>query len=125
MEVQLGRHAIPTTVEVSTVLPSAVGSFLIAEDSTVLHPVKAGTTVATERGEETIMGYAWLPVVKWPYATMQRFAVLPRPICRIGGGQGAFLLRNREISAPQFTYVDSRAPFFTTVLVLDTLQYLT
>ena len=56
MEIQLGRHAIPTTVDVSTVLPSAVGSFLIAEDSTVLHPVRAGTTVATERGEETIVG---------------------------------------------------------------------
>ena len=56
---------------------------------------------------------------------MQRFAVLPRPICRIGGSQGALLLRNREISARQFTYVDSRAPFYTTVLVVDTLRYLT
>ena len=124
MEVLLGRRAIPISLEVSTVLPSVISVSLIAEDGTVLHPAAPGTTVTMERGQEAVIGYAWLHVVKCPYTTIHRFAVLSRPICRIGSPLASYLLRSREVSGRKFTYADSSSPFYTTVLVIDTLRYL-
>ena len=125
MEVLLGRRAIPVSLEMSTVLPSAISEAPIAEDGAVIHPAAPGTTTATERGQEAVLGYAWLHVVKWPYSRLHRFSVIGRPICRLGGPHAAYLLRGREISGRQFTYCDGISPFYTTVLVIDTLCFLT